>query len=194
MTYYYSITLPFPSSSISSCVEVGTQRLPATLDACYSFDDSDVDMDDGLLPSSFPFPSPSSSSSSSSLAAAAVDYTLNFYIDTADSNDDDEGGNKAEIVVVDRKRLARRWPYFRHLLDAHLSEASSGHVDLSAFFSLRLGQCLVDYFDGNPVQLSSLSTQDCRDLIEHADYFDLTHTLLFAFCITKLRNMENAEA
>jgi hypothetical protein len=143
-----------------------------TLDAC-SFD-SGIDDDDGSLS-----------------GEEAIDFDLHFYTATATATHEREGrreeDNSPPIHIADRDRLAKRWPFFRRLLDAGLSEARSGHADLSPYFSLRLGQCLVDYFDGNPIQVSSLSTRDCRDLIEHADYFGFSDTLLLTFCIAKLK-------
>jgi hypothetical protein len=35
--------------------------------------------------------------------------------------------------------------------------------------------------------VSLLQTQDCLDLVEHADYFGLGDALLFHFCATKLK-------
>jgi hypothetical protein len=117
------------------------------------------------------------------------EFTLRFYTDS-----DGRGESEAKPVsspgyirVTDRNRLAERWPYFRRLLEAGLSEARSGHADLSPYFSLRLGQCLVDTFEGKSIHVSPLSTQDCRDLVAHADYFGLSDTLLAAFCTTKLK-------
>ncbi|MFA6159079.1 MAG: leucine-rich repeat domain-containing protein [Candidatus Paceibacterota bacterium] len=178
------ITLP-PPSLISSCVKIytDTQRLPTTLDA-FAFDTA-VD-DDSCSCSS------SSSSSSSTTQEEAIEFALRFYTnDTEGETDRDTTASSSGCIhIANRERLARRWPYFQRLLDADLSEARSGHVDLSAYFSLRLGQCLVDYFDGEPVHVSSLSTQDCRDLVEHADYFELTSDiLLHAFCTTKLASL-----
>ncbi|MFA6159027.1 MAG: leucine-rich repeat domain-containing protein [Candidatus Paceibacterota bacterium] len=173
-----------PPPFVSFPVEIGAQRLPATLDARYSFD-GDI-FDSELSSISISNTSPSSSSSSSS------PFTLHFYIDGDDS--DEGGGSEAKpllssssIRIADRHRLARRWPYFHRLLEAGLSEAHSGRADLSRYFSLRLGQCLVDYFDGKPIQVSPLQTQDCCDLVEHADNFGLSDTPLHAFCVTKLR-------
>jgi hypothetical protein len=62
-----------------------------------------------------------------------------------------------------------------------------GSADLSAYFSVRLGQCLVDTFEERPVQVSLLQIQDGRDLVAHADYFGLSATLLSAVCTTKLK-------
>jgi hypothetical protein len=163
---------PQPPPSVPFTVLIDTQRLPATLDAC-SFDDTAMNMDVFL------------SSSSSSTEA---DFALHFYCE-GDGNEEKTTtmSSPGSIRIADRHRLARRWPFFRHLLDADLSEARSGNVDLSRYFSLRLGQCLVDYFEGNPIQVSPLQTQDCRDFVEHADYFGLSDTLLLAFCIAKLK-------
>ncbi|MFA6159270.1 MAG: hypothetical protein WC763_06630 [Candidatus Paceibacterota bacterium] len=116
-----------------------------------------------------------------------------FFCCTIDEGGGDSSGSPSTVHITDKERLARRWPYFHRLLDADLSEARSGHADLSPYFSLRLGHCLVDYFDGNPVQVSSLSTHDCRDLVEHADYFGLTDILLHAFCTTKLKSEPTSE-
>ncbi|MFA6159138.1 MAG: leucine-rich repeat domain-containing protein, partial [Candidatus Paceibacterota bacterium] len=91
-------------------------------------------------------------------------FSLNFYGDASSSS---------SIAIVDRHSLARRWPFFRHLLSAGLSEAHEGSADLSPYFSTRLGQCLVDTFEERPVRVSLLQTQDCLDLVEHADYFGL---------------------
>ncbi|MFA6159337.1 MAG: leucine-rich repeat domain-containing protein [Candidatus Paceibacterota bacterium] len=117
------------------------------------------------------------------------EFSLYFY---SDESPHQQPLLSSPIPIADRHSLARRWPYFRHLLDAGLSEAHSGNADLSAYFSLRLGQCLVDTFEERPIQVSSLSTQDCRDLVAHADYFGLTDTLLFHFCTAKLRKMKRA--
>jgi hypothetical protein len=106
------------------------------------------------------------------------DFSLNFY---------DNDGTSSSIVITDRRSLARRWPYFRHLISAGLSEAHEGSADLSPYFSTRLGQCLVDYFEERPVHVSSLATQDCLDFVEHANYFGLGDVLLFHFCIAKLK-------
>ncbi|MFA6159208.1 MAG: hypothetical protein WC763_06320 [Candidatus Paceibacterota bacterium] len=164
----------YPGSLI---VSIGAQRLPMTLSACFcSFDTNDGG--GGVTDSNEP--------------SAVVGFTLHL----STNGDDDESGTErksmlpSSVDIADRNRLARRWPYFRRLLEAGLSEARSGHADLSPFFSLRLGQCLVDYFDGKPVQVSSLRTQDCHDLVEHADYFGLTDTLLFHFCTAKLKRAD----
>jgi hypothetical protein len=172
-----------PPSSISLChVEIGIQRLPVILDAYSSFD-TDVDTaDGGESESSF-------SSSSSSSSSPLVNFTLHFDVDS-----DEDKKEMSIVIITDRHRLAKRWPFFRHLLDAGLSEAHSGNADLSPFFSLCLGRCLVDYFEGRAVHVSSLSTQDCRDLVAHADYFGLTTatTTLLAFCTAKLRKEKNS--
>jgi hypothetical protein len=154
---------------------MGAQRLPVTLGA-RSFDAA---ADDGS--------SPSSSSSSSSSTEAG--FTLHFYCDGCGNEEEKTTtmSSSGGIRIADRDRLARRWPYFRHLLDADLSEARSGHADLSAYFSVRLGQCLVDYFEGKPVEVSSLQIHDCCDFVEYADYFGLSDTLLRAFCTARLR-------
>jgi Leucine-rich repeat (LRR) protein len=161
--------LPPPSSFI---VKVGAQRLPVTLDGYCS---SDIDVDDTA----------DGAESELSSSATAIDFILHFYND--DRGAKEENVQPSSVHITDRHRLARRWPYFRRLLDADLSEAQSGHADLSSYFSLRLGQCLIDYFEGKPVHVSSLSTHDCIDLIEHADYFSLSTTLLLTFCIAKLK-------
>jgi len=112
------------------------------------------------------------------------EFSLYFY---SDESPHQQPLLSSPIPVADRHSMARRWPYFRHLLDAGLSEANEGSADLSAYFSVRIGQCLVDYFDGKPVQVSLLQIQDCRDFVAHADYFGLGDTLLFHFCTTKLK-------
>ncbi|MFA6159128.1 MAG: leucine-rich repeat domain-containing protein [Candidatus Paceibacterota bacterium] len=112
------------------------------------------------------------------------EFSLYFY---SDESPRQQPLLSSPIPVADRRSLAKRWPYFRHLLDAGLSEANEGSADLSAYFSVRIGQCLVDYFDGKPVQVSLLQIQDCRDFVAHADYFGLGDTLLFHFCTTKLK-------
>ncbi|MFA6159123.1 MAG: leucine-rich repeat domain-containing protein [Candidatus Paceibacterota bacterium] len=161
---------------------IGTQRLPATLDAC-SFDDTattTTTTTDGSPPPSLP--------------SVEDEFTLRFYTD-GDSGDKGETEGRRRktrpscsyVRVANRNRLAERWPYFRRLLDADLFEAQSGYADLSAYFSVRLGQCLVDYFEGKPVHVSSLSTQDCHDLVAHADYFSLGDILLLSFCTAKLK-------
>ncbi|MFA6159289.1 MAG: leucine-rich repeat domain-containing protein [Candidatus Paceibacterota bacterium] len=105
-------------------------------------------------------------------------FSLNFY---------DNDGASSFIAITDRRTLAKRWPFFQHLLSAGLSEAHEGSADLSPYFSTRLGQCLVDYFEGRPVHVSLLQPQDCRDLVDHADYFGLSDALLFHFCVAKLK-------
>ncbi|MFA6159210.1 MAG: leucine-rich repeat domain-containing protein, partial [Candidatus Paceibacterota bacterium] len=75
-------------------------------------------------------------------------FSLDFYNDDASSS--------SPIAITDRHSLARRWPFFRHLISAGLSEAHEGSADLSPYFSTRLGQCLVDYFEGRPVHVSLL--------------------------------------
>ncbi|MFA6159230.1 MAG: leucine-rich repeat domain-containing protein [Candidatus Paceibacterota bacterium] len=178
------IAVPHPSHvplAVDICIY--TQRLPTTLDARCCSVDTDIDIADEEEPSSS--------------SSAANDFTLHFYTDIHD-NDADENGKErttqpssfGSIHIADRKRLAKRWPYFRHLLDADLSEARSGYADLSPYFSLRLGQCLVDYLDRKTVNVSSLQTQDCRDFVEHANYFGLSDTLLFHFCTAKLGGEE----
>ncbi|MFA6159295.1 MAG: hypothetical protein WC763_06755, partial [Candidatus Paceibacterota bacterium] len=108
-------------------------------------------------------------------------FSLNFY-------DNDDSSSLSSIAITDRRTLARRWPFFRHLLSAGLVEAHEGSANLSPYFSTRLGQCLVDYFEARPIRVSSLATQDCLDLVEHANYFGLGDaTLLFHFCIAKLK-------
>jgi hypothetical protein len=107
-------------------------------------------------------------------------FSLNFY-------DNDDSSSLSSIAITDRHSLAKRWPFFQHLLSAGLSEAHEGSADLSPYFSTRLGQCLVDYFEERPVHVSLLQPQDCRDLVEHADYFGLSDALLFHFCATKLK-------
>jgi hypothetical protein len=171
--------IALPPTSAGFTVDTNGQRLPATLDAC-SFD-----IGCGHI--------------ASSRSSSVAEFALHFYDDTDTDNDND--GNETKMAqlsfgcirIADRDCLSRQWPFFRHLLDANLSEARSGHVDLSRYFSLRLGQCLIDYFEGKSVQVSSLQTQDCRDFVEHADYFGLSDTLLLAFCIAKLRKEREEE-
>ncbi|MFA6159236.1 MAG: leucine-rich repeat domain-containing protein, partial [Candidatus Paceibacterota bacterium] len=178
------ITLPFLPSAPSFSIEIGTQRieigaqrLPVTLDAC-SFDDSDINIAVG--------------DNGSPSEEEAAGFDLQFYTTTDEGGGGDSSHRPLPFIhITDRHRLARRWPFFRHLLEADLSEAHSGHADLSPYFSRRLGQCIVDYFEGNPIQVSSLRTQDCHDLVDHADYFGLSTTLLLAFCTTKLQRGES---
>ncbi|MFA6159223.1 MAG: leucine-rich repeat domain-containing protein, partial [Candidatus Paceibacterota bacterium] len=106
-------------------------------------------------------------------------FSLDFYTDDASSS--------SSIAITDRRTLAKRWPFFRHLLSAGLSEAHEGSADLSPYFSTRLGQCLVDYFEERPIRVSLLQPQDCLDFVEHANYFGLGDVLLFHFCIAKLK-------
>ncbi|MFA6159065.1 MAG: leucine-rich repeat domain-containing protein [Candidatus Paceibacterota bacterium] len=173
------ITLPFHPTG-SPRVVVCTQRLPVTLNAC-SFDIIAGDGD---------------SLSPSASYSTVDDFTLHFYDDSGGGGNERRSTMQSEescIHIADRNRLASRWLFFRRLLDAGLSEAHSGYADLSPFFSLRLGRCLVDYFEGKSVQVSSLSTRDCRDLVAHADYFGLGDTLLFSFCTTKLKRDEDGQ-
>ncbi|MFA6159107.1 MAG: leucine-rich repeat domain-containing protein [Candidatus Paceibacterota bacterium] len=116
------------------------------------------------------------------------DFSLRFYSNELPHQ---QLSPPVPILVANRHFLARRWPYFRHLLDAGLSEAQERSADLSAYFSVRLGKCLIDYFEERPVQVSSLQIQDCRDLVAHADYFGLSTALLFHFCTTKLKGRES---
>jgi hypothetical protein len=148
----------------------GRERLPTVLDATtfplLKDDDASVDTDMVADDNS-------------------SDFSLRFY-----SNDEpphQQLSSHVSILVANRHFLAKRWPFFRHLLDAGLSEANEGSADLSAYFSIRIGQCLIDTFEGKPVHVSLLSIQDCHDLVTHADYFGLADTLLFHFCATKLK-------
>ncbi|MFA6159106.1 MAG: leucine-rich repeat domain-containing protein [Candidatus Paceibacterota bacterium] len=147
------------------------QRLPTVLDATtfplLKDSDASVDMNMDMVADDTP-----------------SEFSLYFY---SDESPHQQLSSPVPALVANRHSLAKRWPYFRYLLDAGLSEAQEGGADLSAYFSLRLGRCLIDYFEGKSVHVSSLSTQDCRDLVAHADYFGLTDTLLFHFCTTKLK-------
>jgi hypothetical protein len=176
------IALPSPPSSfVSSRVTIGAQRLLATHDACCSLDTTAMDGSPSVV-------------SSGSIEEAGDEVILYFY---ATSLDEEGGGSERKTVpspihIADKNRLAERWPFFRCLLDADADLNNNGavqseHVNLSPYFSLRLGRCLVDYFDRKPLQVPSLSTQDCHDFVAHADYFGLSDTLLHTFCIAKLR-------
>ncbi|MFA6159341.1 MAG: leucine-rich repeat domain-containing protein [Candidatus Paceibacterota bacterium] len=145
------------------------QRLPATLEAT-TWERKIVVDDGGDINTNDTDTDTDTDTESSS------GFSLNFYDDASSS-----------IAIADRRTLARRWPFFRHLTSAGLSEAREGSADLSPYFSARLGQCLVDYFEERPVHVSLLQPQDCRDLVEHADYFGLSDALLFHFCIAKLK-------
>jgi hypothetical protein len=146
---------------------IDNQRLPTVLEATtfHLHDDDDDDDDDN----------------NSDAGTNMPDFHIRFYSKPPTAQ------LSSPVPIAHRRSLAKRWPYFRHLLDAGLSEAQEGSADLSAYFSVRLGQCLVDYFEERPIQVSSLTPQDGRDFVAHADYFGLTDTLLFAFCTTKLK-------
>jgi Leucine-rich repeat (LRR) protein len=156
-----------PSMSLNAKIIHGNnQRLPTVLEATTFLLHSDGDTDADRVTEDDNNPS---------------EFYLYF-------SDNEPPRQRSSLVpIAHRRALAKRWPYFRHLLDAGLSEAHSGHVDLSAYFSLRLGQCLVDYFEERPIQVSSLTLQDNQDFIADADYVGVTDTLLFHFCTTALK-------
>jgi Leucine-rich repeat (LRR) protein len=149
------------------------------------------------LPTALPVPSVEDDDNlhSNSNADPDLDCRLFFLQFNEEEEEEEEGNHKEDspllLPVHHPSRMAARWPYFRCLISPGFAESQSNQSDLSAFFSLRLGRCLIDYLQGEVgslVDVSSLTLQDCDDFIRHADFFQLTDTLLFKFCVAYAAN------
>lgn len=87
----------------------------------------------------------------------------NFSLVFADSN-----AQNRTVVRVHDWILAARWPYFALMVQSGMSEMTeSRELDLSTFFSIRLGTCLVNSLYCVETDVSILNFDDCQSLMGH---------------------------
>jgi len=91
------------------------------------------------------------------------------------------------ILIVDALLLSKRWPFFANMLSASTCEFVNKEADLAEYLSIRAGRVLVEYLLGITTDTTALTHQDCRDLIEHCDFFGIAcDSRLIRYCNVKL--------